>query len=258
MPLAIDLAAPKRVVVARIRRPNLAWIVGPALRRNAPILQLNLFTGGGTAGRMTVDIRWPCLPDYVRSRRGVRGDLAVGHMVGSRCRRSRSRRVNVSCVTVARHRVVVGALVREVEVSKWVQRAIQVVVVVAITTAVEGVVRVAWVDGGLRDEGTGVVYHGLVGIRCVPDSDTCIANAVAIAGSNDARGCGTVGGLARIAEDTALAVARSVDVLVTGFRVRLHYDGGCAKSVEAKEIWMSAVLYGKGSGLGTNCNIAVQ
>lgn len=135
-------------------------------------------------------------------------------------------------VAIARYSVVVGPLVGVIEVSKWVQRAVQVVVVVAIATAIGrvrtigGIVVLGKVVGGvgLRVQGTGV-YRRLVGGHPVSDTHTD-ANAseptVAIAAAYDASGRGAIRGLAGIGEETALAVTRVVDVLVAGLWVRLH------------------------------------
>lgn len=136
-------------------------------------------------------------------------------------------------VAVARYSVVVGPLVGVIEVSKWVQRAIQVVVVVAIATAIGrvriigGIVVLGKVVGGvgLRVQRRGVVYRRLVGGHPVSDTHTD-ANAseptVTIAAAYDASGRGAIRGLAGIGEETALAVTRVVDVLVAGLWVCLH------------------------------------
>ena len=130
-------------------------------------------------------------------------------------------------VAIARYSVVVGPLVGVIEVSKWVQRAVQVVVVVAIATAIGrvtiigGIVILGKVVGGvgLRVQGTGVVYRRLVGGHPVSDTHS---DTVAIAAAYDAVGRGAIRGLAGIGEETALAITRVVDVLVAGLWVCLH------------------------------------
>jgi hypothetical protein len=142
----------------------------------------------------------------------------------------------VRCVAVARYRIVVCPLVRVIEVSKWVQRAIQVVVVVAIATAVRrvriagGIVILRVVVGGvgLRIQGTGVVYRRLVGAHPAANTHTnanASKSAVAITAAYDAGGCGAIRDLAGIGEEAALTVAGVVNVLVAGLWVRLHCDG---------------------------------
>jgi hypothetical protein len=127
MPLAVQLTAPERVVVACISRPDLTRIVCTALSRNPSVLHLDVFACRALL-RVTVGVCWPRLPYHPRCRRLEGLLLTVGHMVGSR---SGSRRVDICSVAIARHGVVVRPLVRVIEVSKRVHRAIEAVIVVA-------------------------------------------------------------------------------------------------------------------------------
>ena len=143
---------------------------------------------------------------------------------------SRSGWVDVRCVAISGYCIVVGPLVRVIEVSKWVQRTIQVVVVVAIDTSV-GRIRVirGIVVGGvsLRVQGTGVVYRRLVSTYPISYTHTnadASKPTVAKAASNDAGGCGAIGGLAGIGEEATLSVSGIIDVLVAGLWVCFHYD----------------------------------
>jgi len=194
---------------------------------------------------MTMDVRRPRLSNHVVW--GLVGlGVAVGNVEGCRCGRGTGR-VDMRRVAVVGHSVVVSPLVREIEVSKRVHRAIQVVVVVAIATAairkrmgivVGGVVVGSSSDGGgvwLGVVRTGVVYRRLIGTRRMSnsnthtdadadaDTDTCVAGSIAIS-ADDACGCSTVRGLAGVAEEAALAIAGVVDVLVAGLWVCLHCD----------------------------------
>jgi hypothetical protein len=154
----------------------------------------------------------------------------------------------VRCVAVARYRVVVCPLIRVIEVSEWVQRTVQAVVVVAIATAVGrvgivgGIVVLGIVIGGvgLRVQGTGVIYRRLVGAHSISYTHTNADTsepAVAINATYDTGGCGAIRGLAGIGEETALAVAGIVDVLVAGLRVCLHYND--CRPVFGKDVVMS-------------------
>lgn len=145
VPFAVSLAAPKRIFISRVRRPNPPWIVRASLCCNPTTLRLDVLACADMFASRGASMLAP--------RRVARGSrMAVGHMV-CRCSRSRSwsRRVNVSlcCVAITGHRVIVRPLVRVTEVSKWVQRAIQAVIVVAAVrrrVVVVGVV--AWCVSG--------------------------------------------------------------------------------------------------------------
>jgi hypothetical protein len=102
------------------------------------------------------------------------------------------------------------------------------------------------VVGGIcvAEEGTGVVYHRLTDARGV--ADACIA------ASNDAGGCRSVRSLTGVAEDTSLAVAGSVDVLVARLWVRLHRSSRCLVIAEVIEALAIVVLFEGGNGLGSN------
>lgn len=219
MPLAVHLSAPKRIIVARVCRPDLARIVGTTLSCNASVLHLNLFPSRDL-WRMAVGIGWPRFSYITCSGGSVGGDLAIHKMVRGRSRGC-SRRINMRRVAIAGHCVVVGPLIWEIEVSKRVQRAIQVEVVIAIATAV---IRIDVVGSvGVVEERTGVVYHRLTGAHgVVGGSNACIADAQAIAASDDACRWRSVWGLASIGEDTSLTIAGSVDVLVARLWIRLH------------------------------------
>jgi hypothetical protein len=231
MPLAVDLATPERIVVACIRWPDLSRVVCTTLSRDPPVLHLDVFARG-TLLCVTVHVCWPGLPD--RPRGGCREALwlAVRNLVG-RGSCTWSRWIDMCRIAVARYRVVVSPLVGVIEVSKWIQRAIQVVVVVAIATAIGGVRIVGGIVGlgeviggvGLGVQGTGVVYRRLVGGHSVSDTHTdtnASKPTVAIAASYDAGGRGAIRSLAGIGEETTLAVTRVVDVLVAGLWECLH------------------------------------
>ena len=155
----------------------------------------------------------------------------------------------MSRVAIAGHCVVVGPLIGEIEVSKRIQQAIQVVVVIAIATAV---VRINIIGGvGVLEEGTGVVYHRLTSAhRIVGGSDTRIAHAQAIAGSDDASGWCSVWGLASVGENASLTIAGVVDVLMARLWVLFHCGGGCLAIGKAVGMWMSAAILKEGDGLG--------
>ena len=134
MPLAVALAAPEGIVLASIGRLDLPCAVRSALCCDPPVLHLDVFAS------RSVSARSPGLSHRRRWRRRD-WDMAVGDVVGSR-RCSGTRRVDVSRMTVARHRVVVRPLKWRIKVSKWVHRAIQSVVEVASKPTIGGV---AWV-----------------------------------------------------------------------------------------------------------------
>lgn len=240
MPLAIDFSAPKGIVVARIRRPDLTGIICTTLCRDPAVLHLNILARWALS-TMTVNVRWPRLSDYVVW--GLIGlCTTIGDMVCSGCC-STAGWVDMRRVAIVRHRIVVGPLVRSIEVSKRIHRAIQVVIVVAIAATVAAAIgiRVGIVVGGIVAGSSGdgvwlgvirtsIVYRRLIGTRRVSnttnthtDADACIADSVAIS-AYDACGCSAIGRLAGIAEKTALAVAGIADVLVAGLWVCLHCD----------------------------------
>ena len=241
VPLASDFSAPKGIVVARVCRPDLTGMICSTLCCNPPVLHLNILARW-TLSTMTVDVRWPSLSDHVVwGLVGLR--VAVGDMVCSGCC-STAGWIDMRRVAIVRHRVVVSPLVRGIEVSKRVHRAIQVVIVVAIAAAVATAIgiRVRIVVGGVVGSSgdgvwlgvvrTSIVYRRLIGTRRVSnttnthtdaDADACIADSIAIS-AYDACGCSAVGRLAGIAEKTALTVAGVVDVLVAGLWICLHYD----------------------------------
>lgn len=214
MPLAVDLATPERIIVTCVCRPNLSRVVGTTFCCNPAVLQLDVFARRAM-GCVTMSIGWPSLPQHMGGRRGISLSLAVCHMVG-RCSRSLTGWVDMRCIAIAGNRVIVSPLVGVIEVSKRIQRAIQVVVVVAIATAIGGIrVTGRIVVGGvsLGAERTGVVYRRFVGTRRIPYTYTN-ANTVSIASLN-ATVCSAIGRLAGVGEDTALAISGIVDVLVT-------------------------------------------
>jgi hypothetical protein len=231
MPLAVPLAAPKRVVVACIRRLNPPCTVSTTLSRNSSILQLNVFA------------HWAVVAYMSRCRRHANAMaashcMAIRHMIRRGCSsRARSGRVDVGLcrVAIARRRVVVGPLVRVIEVSKRVQRSIHVVVVVA---------AVRWAAGGVVTWGAVVIgtvavvgMLGLVGTCCIyprkvatccdtnthahADSNTAVAVADTAIG-DDAGWVSAVWLLAGIAEEAALAIAGRVDVSVARLWVCFH------------------------------------
>lgn len=145
-----------------------------------------------------------------------------------------ARGIDVRCVAVGGHSVVVGPLVGEVEVSKGVYAAVEVGVVVSVARVVVGV------EVGGTVEGASVVYHRLTGRCCY----CCcwVANSVGIGTADYARGCCAVGSLTRIAEDAALPVAGGVDVLVARLRICLHCGNGRMRIWEVMEVLGAAML----------------
>ncbi len=209
MPLAVALATPEWIVVTCIRRLDAAGMIRASLGRDTTVLHLNIFA----RSRAVIARRCVSFSD----RRSVRRrSMAIRHMVRRRsgCRR-RTRRVDVSLmIAIARHGIVVAPLIRRVEVSKRVQRTVEAIVVVA-AIVVHGVVMI--VNG--RIVAGAVIYPGVISTSCI----SAHYSSDAIVGVGDDAGwVGAVGLLAGVGEDAALAVARGVDVVVTGFWKRLH------------------------------------
>lgn len=124
VPLAIALAAPEGVVVARISRLDPPGTVGAALRGNASVLHLDVLARSVVGARRT---------RRSRRRSGDGSSMAVRDVVGS-CGCVGTGRIDHSSLsrhTIVGHRSVVRPLIRRVEVSERVHRAIKSVVVVA-------------------------------------------------------------------------------------------------------------------------------
>lgn len=204
MPFAVALTAPEGIVMASISGLDATGVIGASLGRNAAILHLNILA----RRRAVIARRCVGFSDGCSVRR--RG-MAIRHMVRCCCcSRCRTGRVDVGLmVAIARHGSVVTPLIRRVEVSKWVQRTVEAVVVVS-AIVVHGIVMI----GSGRVVAGAVIYPGVIGTSCI----SAHYSSGAIVGIGDDAGwVGAVGLLAGVGEDAALAVARSVDVVVTRF-----------------------------------------
>jgi hypothetical protein len=138
-------------------------------------------------------------------------------------------------IAVARCGVVVRPLVGVIEVSKWVQRTVGGVVVVAAVrrwvvawgavvvcdAVVVGVWGLVWTDPGIVAVACDAYAHAYAD----SDSDASVAVANAAVG-DDASGVCAIGLLASITEEAALAVAGRVDVLMAWLGIGLHRGGG--------------------------------
>lgn len=244
MPLAVTLLAPEGIIVARISRLDPPRVVRASLCRNPPVFHLDVFA------RRALGCHRSRLGNTANVGITRRTSMAVRDMVG-RSRRgcTRSRRIDIGLrrVAIARCVVVVSPLVRVIEVSKRVQRAIQAIVVVtAVCRAISGVVRWAVVVGlaavvrirlgvGLRVGlsvglvvGTGCIYPRIAA-RCDTNTNAhayahaYTNRAVAIAGvRDDASRVRAVCLLALIDKGAALAIAGLVDVGLARLWVGLH------------------------------------
>ena len=124
MPLAVALAAPEGVVVARISRLDPPGTVGAALRGNASVLHLDILARGVVGASRA---------HRSRRRSGDGSGMAVCDVVGGRGCGGTGRIDHGSLrhTVVGHRRGVVRPLVGRVEVSERVHRTIESVVVVA-------------------------------------------------------------------------------------------------------------------------------
>jgi hypothetical protein len=230
MPLAVPLTTPERIVAARICRLDPPRVVRAALRCDPAALHLKVLASRFMVARCRLRIA-----------SGAR--VAIRHMIRGSCRRRTGAGridVSLSSVAIAWDRVVVGPLIRVIEVSKRVQRTIQIVIVVAAVrrrVGGDGVVIVgcaevigAGVVGGIV--GTLCIYPRIVAACC--DAHTH-AHAHACADCNPTVTVAAIGDyaggecavllLAGVGEEAALTVAGRVYILMARLRVGLHCSG---------------------------------